>query len=192
MNKHIQKAIQILKKGGIAIFPTDTIFGIGCRLDNQEALKKLFKIRNRPEEKAVLAVVDSLEMAKKYVYIPRKVQSQLIDTFWPGPLTIVLPCKTKKVPPLARGGGKTLGVRQTNHPILLELIKAVGAPLVAPSANFAGEKSPKIFSDIDPKLIALVDFALDIPSGGQQASTVVDCSHRQWKILREGAVKVSI
>lgn len=188
----IQKAIEILRLGGVGIFPTDTVFGIGCRIDNQEALKRLFAIRNRPQEKAVLGVVDSLEMAKEYVTSSEEVQTKLIDNYWPGPLTIVLPAKLEKVPSLARGGGKTFGVRQTNHPVLLELIHGVGIPLAAPSANFAGELTPKSFSDIDKKLLSLVDFAIDLPSGGQQSSTVIDCTVSPWKILREGAIHITL
>lgn len=188
----LQQAIEKLNKGGVGIFPTDTVFGIGCRLDDDEALQRLFKIRNRPEEKAVLAVVDSVAMAEKYVTISEEVRLKLINKYWPGGLTIVLPCNTEKVPSIARGGGLTLGVRQTNHPVLLELLKQVGVPIVAPSANFAGEPTPKTFAEVDRNLIELVDFAIDLPSGGSMASTVIDCAQIPWKILREGAVKISI
>src|SRR5437879_4589431 len=124
MNTNLDKAIEILKSGGIGIFPTDTVYGIGCRLDNEDALKRLFTIRNRPEEKAVLAVVDSIGMAEEYLLpIPQAVRSELIDRYWPGGLTIILPCATDRVPSLARGGGATLGIRQTNHPILLQILK---------------------------------------------------------------------
>ena len=190
MNDQVQQAIKILKEGGIVIFPTDTVFGIGCRLDNEESLKRLFRIRNRPEEKAVLVVVDSVEMAKEYVAISKEVTSELINRYWPGGLTIVLPCNIEKIPSIARGGGSTLGVRQTNNPVLLELIYGAGVPLVAPSANFAGESTPKIFDDINKNLLALVDYAIDLPSGGNVASTVIDCSITPWKILRQGVVHI--
>lgn len=192
MNEQIQKAIKILQNGGVGIFPTDTVYGVGCRLDDEKALERLFKLRNRPEEKAVLAVVDSIEMAEKYVTISEEVHAKLIAKYWPGGLTIVLPCDTEKVPSLARGGGITLGVRQTNNPVLLELIKGIGVPLVAPSANFAGDPTPKIFNEISKELINLVDFAIDLPSGGSMASTVIDASVSPWKILRQGAVEVEL
>lgn len=192
MNNQLQQAIEKLKNVGVGIFPTDTVYGIGCRLDNEKALEKLFKIRNRPEEKAVLAVVDSVEMAEKYVNITDEVRSKLISKYWPGGLTIVLPCDLEKVPSIARGGGITLGVRQTNHPVLLELIKAVGVPIVAPSANFAGGATPKTFAEVDKKLVSLVDFAIDAKCGGNQPSTVIDCSIIPWKILRQGAVEINL
>lgn len=193
MNNLLSEKIKILQNGGIGIFPTDTVYGIGCRLDNEESLQRLFTIRNRPEEKAVLAVVDSIEMAQKYLLpISQDVRSQLMDRYWPGGLTIVLPCNTEEVPSIARGGGLTLGIRQTNHPILLEVIKALGVPLVAPSANFAGEPTPKTFEEVDRKLLRMVDCAIEGECGGSIASTVIDCSVSPWKILREGAVKIQL
>lgn len=192
MDTQIQKAAESLQNNGVGIFPTDTVYGIGCKLDDEKALQKLFKIRNRPEEKAVLAVVDSVEMAEKYVIISEEVKTKLIQKYWPGGLTIVLPCKTDTVPSLARGGGMTLGIRQTNHPVLLELLKKVGVPIVAPSANFAGKPTPKSFADVDKNLLSLVDFAIDGICGGNMASTVIDCTVNPWKILREGAVEVKL
>ena len=193
MNNTVFEAIEILKNGGIGIFPTDTVYGIGCRLDNEASLQKLFAIRNRPEEKAVLAVVDSIEMAREYLQpIPEDVKTKLMDTYWPGGLTIVMPCNTQKVPAIARGGGLTLGIRQTNHPILLEILKELRVPLVAPSANFAGEATPKTFTEVDKNLLALVDCAIDAPCGGDTPSTVIDCSVTPWKILRPGAVRLGV
>lgn len=191
MNTNIEQAQKILREGGIVIFPTDTVYGIGCRLDNEEALRKLFTIRNRPEEKAVLAVVDSVKMAEQYVAISEEVKEKLIKAYWPGGLTIVLPCYTEKIPAIARGGGVTLAVRQTGHPVLVELIQGVGVPIVAPSANFAGQPTPRKFEEIDPELKKLVDFVLDEPTGGNKPSTLIDCTVNPWKILRQGVVEVS-
>jgi len=188
-----QKAIDVLKNGGVVIFPTDTVYGIGCRLDNEEAVKRVFEIRNRPQEKAVLAVVGSISQTEEYLQpIPDDVRSKLIQKYWPGPLTIILPCKTEKVPSVARAGGNTLAVRQTNHPVLVQLIQEVGVPLVAPSANFAGEKTPTHFNELDPKLCSLVDYVLEGDCGGNKPSTIIDCSATPWKIVREGAVHIEL
>lgn len=193
MNPNIGEAIEVLKKGGIAVFPTDTVYGIGCRLDNEESLKRLFSIRNRPEEKAVLVVVDSVEMAQTYLQpIPEDVRRKLMNKYWPGGLTIVLPCKTNFVPSIARGGRLTLGVRQTNHSILLEILKELNVPLVAPSANFAGDVTPKTFEEVNKQLLGMVDVAIKGECGGDMSSTVIDCSVNPWKILREGAVDVKL
>jgi L-threonylcarbamoyladenylate synthase len=192
MHLQIQKASNILQNGGVVIFPTDTVYGIGCRLDDEEAIKRVYKIRNRPEEKAVLAVVDSVTMAKEYVQISKDVHSQLIEKYWPGGLTIILPCNVDKVPSSARAGGATLAVRQTNHPVLVQLIKESGVPIIAPSANFAGEKTPTSFTELDPKLCSLVDYVVEGECGGNMPSTIIDCSVKPWKIMREGAVKIDL
>src|SRR3990167_6731761 len=102
-----QKALEVLKDGGIVIFPTDTAFGIGCRIDNEKSIERLFKIRNRPENMAVPVLVNSVEMAKQYLMpITHDVQKKLIKVYWPGALTIVLPCRTDNVPSLVRGMGE--------------------------------------------------------------------------------------
>jgi L-threonylcarbamoyladenylate synthase len=184
-------AIKILKNGGVGIFPTDTVYGIGCRIDAEEAVKKVFSIRNRPEEKAVLVVIDSIEMAEKYLLPIQKEVKELMEKYWPGGLTIILPCNTEKVPAVVRGGGPTLGVRQTNHPVLLNILKEIQVPLIAPSANFAGSPTPTTFEEIDKKLLGMVDCVIDSPSGGSIASTIINCSVSPWAILRQGAVTIA-
>lgn len=193
MHESIQKAIEILQNGGVVIFPTDTVYGVGCRLDNPQAIEKVYKIRNRPQEKAVLAVVDSVVMAEKYLQpIPEVVRSKLLEKYWPGGLTVVLPCKTEVVPSIARAGGETLAVRQTSHPVLSKIISEVGVPLIAPSANFSGEKTPVSFEALDPKFTALADYVLEGQCGGDKPSTIIDCSVTPWRIIREGAVNVEL
>src|SRR3989344_181169 len=103
MNKNITKAISILKTGGIVIFPTDTAFGIGCRIDDEKAVKRLFTIRKRPVAKAVPVLVSSINMAKEYVDNLDLKVLELMKKYWPGGLTIVLSSQTKNVVPLVRG-----------------------------------------------------------------------------------------
>src|SRR3972149_7652401 len=103
MNKQIEKAVEVLNKGGIVIFPTDTAFGIGCRIDNEEAVKRLFSIRKRPAFMATPVLVNGLEMAQKYLKkIPEEVISNLIKPYWPGALTIVLQSRIDMVLELVR------------------------------------------------------------------------------------------
>lgn len=192
MDGSMQKAIEILQKGGVVIFPTDTAFGIGCRMDDEKAVKRLFDIRKRPKEQATPVLVSSMDMAQDYLEpIPLNVQD-LMKQYWPGALTIVLPCKIEKVPSLVRGGGTTLGVRMPSHEAALELIEGVGVPILGPSANFHGEKTPYMFSDLNPELIKLVDFVVPGETSSlKQPSTVIDCSVKPWRILRQGAIKIS-
>jgi L-threonylcarbamoyladenylate synthase len=191
MTEQILQAIKVLKTGGIVIFPTDTAFGIGCRIDDEKAIKKLFQTRKRPQTQATPVLVSNIEMAQRYLQpIPNDVKEKLIDKYWPGALTVVLPCLIDKVPNLVRGGSQTLGVRMPNHEIALKIIEGVGVPILGPSANFHGEKTPYAFEDLDPELIKLVDYVVPGECSVKQASTVIDCSVNPWKVIRQGVIEV--
>jgi L-threonylcarbamoyladenylate synthase len=193
MNEQIEQAVRILNQGGIIIFPTDTAFGIGCRIDNEKTIERLFKIRKRPVTQPTPIQVNGLDMVKEYVTeIPEEVIKKLIKPFWPGALTIVLKAKIDKVPLLVRGGTETVGVRMSNHPIMLELIDKVGVSIVAPSANFHGEDTPYNFRDLNPDLVKLVDYVIDGKCSVKQLSTVINCTKTPWEILRRGAIEVKI
>lgn len=192
MNNDLEKAVKILKNGGIVIFPTDTAFGIGCRIDNEEAVQRLFEIRKRPKEKAVPVLASSIEMVEKYVEPFDWEIRNLMDKYWPGALTLVLNCKTEKVPSLLRGGGKTIGIRIPDNASITEIINRVGVPILGPSANFSGEKTPFEFLDLDPELLSKVDFVLHGECRLKKPSTVLDVSVKPWSIIREGAVKISV
>ncbi len=192
MNK-IEEAVKILNNGGIIIFPTDTAFGIGCRIDRPSAIKKLFKIRKRPLSQAMPVLVGNIEMAKEYADdISGDVLEKLIKIYWPGALTVILPPKKEKVDILVRGGGETVGLRMPDNKEILEVIQKVGVPILGPSANFHGGKTPYILKDLDKNLIKLVDFVLDGECSLKNASTVIDCTVSPWKVLRKGAIDIKI
>ncbi len=187
MKRDIQQAIKILRQGGIVVFPTDTAFGIGCRIDNPDAIRRLFLLRKRPINQAVPVLVDTLNLAQDFLLpIPKEVISKLVEPYWPGALTIILPCRVEKVPTLVRGGGKTIGVRIPSHTTTCAIIRELGIPILGPSANFSGEQTPYYFKDLDRKLISKVDFVMPGECIIKEASTVIDCSTKPWKILRNG------
>lgn len=188
----LDKAIEVIREGGIVIFPTDTAFGIGCRMDDEKAVAKLFKIKKRPPTQAVPVLFDSLSRVEEYVLPFDTNIKRLMKKYWPGGLTIVLACKVSKVPVLVRGGGKTLGVRIPNHSTAMQLIKGADVPILAPSANFHGGKTPYIFGELDKALIKLVDFVVEGETKGSLSSTVVDCSKRPWEIIRQGAILLDL
>ena len=191
MEQQLKEAIRILREGGIVIFPTDTAFGVGCRIDAGKAVKRLFAIRNRPETQATPVLIDTVKMAQDYVEpISQSVIDKLIEPYWPGALTIVLPCQEEKVPSLVRGGGKTLGVRIPNHKTTRAIIRGLGIPVLGPSANFHGEETPYRRHDLDPEFVKKVDFVLQGECTVKRASTVIDCSVKPWKIIRRGAIKL--
>jgi L-threonylcarbamoyladenylate synthase len=193
MNKQIEDAVRVLNQGGIVIFPTDTAFGIGCRIDNEKAVQKLFEIRKRPLSQPIPVLVNGIEMTQSYVTeIPAEVRKKLVNPFWPGALTIILNANMHRVSSLVTGGGKTVGVRMPNHPVILDIITKVGVPVLGPSANFHGESTPFEFKDLSRELISLVDYVIEGECSVRETSTVVDCTKTPWEILRQGAVTVKM
>lgn len=193
MEKDIKKTLEILREGGIVIFPTDTAFGIGCRIDDEKAIQRLFSIRKRPITQATPVLVDTVKMVRDYVeFIPQEVIDKLIEPYWPGALTIVLQSRINKVPSLVRGGSATVGVRIPNHPAPRSIIRQLGVPILGPSANFHGEPTPYKFEDLNKELVKLVDYVLPGTCSICQPSTVIDCTQTPWKVLREGVLKLKV
>ena len=192
MTREIKEAIKVLKQGGIVIYPTDTAFGIGCRMDDEEAVKKLFSVRKRPNSQAVPLLCDSIGMVISYVTaVPETVEKELMLKYWPGALTIVLPANIEKIPGLVRGGGVTIGMRIPSHEVPLSLISGLGVPLIGTSANFHGEPTPYKFADLNPMLYNLVDYVIPGTTSIGKESTVIDCSQEVWEIKRQGAIHIT-
>lgn len=187
----ITKAVKILMQGGIIIFPTDTAFGIGCRISSHKSITKLFQIRKRPLTQAPPILVDSKEMSLKYFRSPITDNVRLLmDKFWPGALTIVYNRGVNIDDPLILGEGEKVGIRMPNHKTTLNIIEKLGEPVLGPSANFHGEATPFTYNEINPELIRLVDFVIHGRCKIKKASTVVDCSSPEFKIIRQGAIHI--
>ncbi|MEK7518223.1 MAG: L-threonylcarbamoyladenylate synthase [Patescibacteria group bacterium] len=184
------EAIEVLKRGGIVIFPTDTVYGIGCRMDASESVKRIFDIKRRNYHKPLLALVDSMEMAEEYVSIPKKVREKVLNVYWPGGLTVILKCNLRKVPMIVRSGADTLAVRLPNHDDIRNIIKQVGVPILATSANFSGDTTPYSISEINKELLSKADFVLGGECTFRKQSTVLDCTVEPWRIVRQGGVKI--
>ncbi|OGD86759.1 threonylcarbamoyl-AMP synthase [Candidatus Curtissbacteria bacterium RBG_16_39_7] len=190
VGEDLKRVIQILKAGGIVIIPADTVFIPACRMDKTDTIKRLYKIKKRSKNQPTLVLVNSVSMAKKYVAIT-EAANKLIKKFWPGPLTIIFPAK-KNVPKEIQGGNGTLGVRYPNYPFILKAIKAVGVPILAPSANFKGKLPPKRFKDLDKDFIKLADYVFKGKCKIGKESTVVDATVIPPNVLREGAIKLDL
>lgn len=190
MQETLRKAIEIVRSGGIIIYPTDTAWGIGCRIDSKESVDRLFKIRHRPLSQATPLLVSSITMALAYYSRPSTIVRRLMERYWPGGLTIVAPCKTHIIYSPIRGAGKTIGLRMPDHRIPLAVIRGVGVPIIGCSANFSGQRTAHNLEDLDSGLVALVDMVVPGKCRGKIASTVVDCSIEPYTILRRGAVKL--
>jgi L-threonylcarbamoyladenylate synthase len=190
MDSHIDKAVKVLTDGGIVIFPTDTAFGIGCRMDRRDSVDRLFALRKRPITQATPVLVSSVEMALQYYVHPDDTVKRLMKTYWPGAVTIVAPCDISRVYEMVRGGTETLGLRMPNNKNLLEIITRVGIPILGPSANFHGELTPFSLNEVHPELKRSVDYVLPGICTLKQPSTVVSVEHGTISIIRDGAINV--
>lgn len=190
IDEHIQHAISVLKSGGIVIYPTDTAFGIGCRIDSTDSVDRLFALRKRPLTQATPVLVDSQDMALSYYDSPDDIVRRLMQRYWPGALTIIARCKKNLIHSPIRGGGNTVGLRMPDHETALSLIRGVGVPILGPSANFHGSPTPYSFTEVDPELIKLVDYV--VPGAGKagNVSTVIDTTTVPATIIRQGAAVI--
>ena len=187
-----EKAIDIFRNGGIVIFPTDTAYGIGCRMDNESSVRKVFDIKKRSLDNALLILVDSIEMAEEYVEIPEGVRERLVNKHWPGGLSLFLKCKAGKVPGIVTANTSILAVRWPKHKTIVDIIRKLGIPIIATSANISGEKTPYSLDQVDPRILDQVDYVIEGECTYKKESTIVDTTVTSWKIVREGAVKVYI
>jgi len=187
----IRRAVEVLQRGGIVIYPTDTAYGIGCRIDSPESVDRLFALRERATTKATPVLVDSHDMALAYFVKPNYIVRRLMKAHWPGALTIVSECDRNQIYSPIRGGGSTIGLRMPNHTMALRIIRGVGVPILGTSANFSGGQTPFIAEALDPNLVKQVDMVVPGTCGGGSVSTVVDCTKTPAVILRQGAVALS-
>jgi L-threonylcarbamoyladenylate synthase len=181
-------AIQSLKDGDPVAFPTETVYGLGACVFQESSVRKIFEIKGRPSDNPLIAHIASLDEA---FLLGEQIHHSffiLAEAFWPGPLTIVVN-KHSNVPDLVSAGHPTIAIRMPSHPVAIELIKGVGTPLVAPSANLSGKPSPTRATDVLNDLEGRVRYIID---GGQCMigieSTVISLVHQQPTILRPGKV----
>lgn len=185
----IKRAAEILKTGGLIIYPTDTAYGLGANALDEMAIRKVYEVKGRDFSKPTHVVARDWKMIEELTET-NELAKKLYDKFLPGPLTIILP-KKKIVPDILTANLPTLGVRIPNNSITQLLSKSVSFPYTTPSANKSGGKTPYSIEDVKKELdISKIDLILDagklpeVPS-----STIVDLSVPTPKILREGPIK---
>jgi len=184
----LHEAAALLKQGEVVAFPTETVYGLGANALNPVACSRIFEIKGRPADNPLIAHVASVEDAKKIASQWTEQAEVCAKTFWPGPLTMVLP-KQEIVPYIVSGGLDTVAIRMPSHPVALELIQLAGFPLAAPSANISGKPSPTeashVWHDLKGKIPMLID-AGKCEVGLE--STVLDLSGKKPTILRPGGI----
>jgi L-threonylcarbamoyladenylate synthase len=186
----IIRAAAIIRAGGVAVFPTETVYGIGADIRCPEAVSRVFALKKRDPSQPLMVHCASFVQLHGYVVdIPHWVQP-LVNRFWPGPLALVFRC-SENVPPAVTGGGQTVGIRMVAHPAARDLLEELGAPIAGTSANLHGEPSTSLFGSVNPALLGQVDVALDAGLCGKDLpSTVLDVTCRPAHVVRVGAVSV--
>lgn len=184
----IAEAAALIKAGDVVAFPTETVYGLGANALDGKAVAGIFAAKNRPSFNPVIVHVANRDDAAKYVEVDARARG-LMDTFWPGPLTLILPKKGSVVSDLVSAGLSSIAIRMPNHPVALQLIEAAGVPIAAPSANASGEPSATTPRHVQESLQDRVPLIL---AGGAcdvgLESTVLDLTGDEPVIVRPGAI----
>ncbi len=156
----IKKAANIIKSGGLVAFPTETVYGLGADGLNPIAAAKIFEAKKRPSFNPLILHISKIEQLKEIGECKNPAIEKLVDKFFPGPLTLVIP-KKEIVPDIITAGNETVAVRMPDHPVALELIESAGTPIAAPSANVFGQLSPTdaqhVINQLGDKIDAVID-----------------------------------
>ena len=190
VGRAVEVAAETLRRGGVTVYPTDTLYGLGADSCNASAVEKLFRIKNRESVKPISSIVSDLDMAGRYVHGTPQAKA-LAEAFLPGPLTLILKRK-EGIPNAAAGGADTFGIRIPDNEFCLRLAASLGGPYTATSANASGKETEPSVERILEQLgdrTTLIELVID---GGalksRTPSTVVDASGEEVRILREGAI----
>jgi L-threonylcarbamoyladenylate synthase len=160
LKEEVNKALKVVQDGGIILYPTDTIWGIGCDATNTEAVKKIFALKQREESKSMIILLDIDNKLQSYVSEVPDIAYDLIE-YAENPLTLVMP-GAKNISPALIAADGSVGIRVTSHPFCQQLIQRLRKPLVSTSANISGQPSPEYFSKISQDIIDGVDYVVDI------------------------------
>ncbi|MCD8741718.1 threonylcarbamoyl-AMP synthase [Mucilaginibacter roseus] len=160
LKDEVAKALKVIQDGGIILYPTDTIWGIGCDATNTEAVKKIFALKQREEAKSMIILLDTDNKLQSYVREVPDIAYDLIE-FAENPLTLVMP-GAKNISEALIAADGSVGIRVAKHPFCEQLIQRLRKPLVSTSANISGEPSPQNFGEISQEIIEGVDYVVDI------------------------------
>ena len=184
----IQHAGTIIKRGGIIVFPTRCLYGLGADAFNAEAVDRVFKIKQRPSQKPILVLIDRRIQLERLVSHISKAASRIMDHFWPGGVTLVFEAGDTVPHHLTAGTGK-IGIRLPGHPVAAALVGSLGRPLTGTSANLSAKPGCRRIGDLEPQLAQQLDAVLDAGAlKGGNGSTVVDVTAGIPRILREGEI----
>jgi L-threonylcarbamoyladenylate synthase len=184
----IEKAVETLREGGLVVFPTETVYGLGANASNPAAVRKIFEVKGRPPDHPVIVHLDHQRYLHRWVSSMPAAAERLAAMFWPGPLTLILP-KGENVNDIVTGGQNSIGVRIPSHPMAQQLLTAFGGGIAAPSANRYGRLSATKPEHVRDELGDAVQVILDggdAPIGLE--STIVSCLDNEVRLLRPGFI----
>lgn len=185
----ISKALDTLSHGGIILSPTDTVWGLVCDFESAEAISRVFEIK-KGKPRPVVVLCDNFHCLDQIEIQFTPIAKKIAGCFWPGPVTLVLKSNSRRISCVS-GENNTIGVRIPDCVDLKELIRGFGKPLAATSANYIGQKPPRLQSEIPGDIISKVGFTWGFkitPSG--VASTVIDCTSAKLIIIRQGEISL--
>jgi len=186
----IAAAAAVVEAGGLVAFPTESFYGLGADALDSDAVARVFEVKGRPEHKALLVLVDSIDMAAGLAARVSDGARALMARYWPGALTLVLEA-ADRVPAGLTGGGSTIGVRMPGHAVARALVRSAGRPITAPSANPSEAPPALTAAAVREYFEGRVELILDGgPTAGGAGSTVADCTVWPPRILRQGPVIV--
>jgi L-threonylcarbamoyladenylate synthase len=184
----VHRAVELLRAGEVVALPTETVYGLAANALDPEAVARIYEVKGRPAHNPIICHVASSVLARRCVADWPSLAEQLARSFWPGPLTLVLP-RAAEIPEIVTAGGPTVGVRWPGHPFMQAVIAACGFPLAAPSANLSNQLSPTNADHVRKQLGGRIRLIVD---GGQSQvgieSTVVDVSGATPRLLRPGMI----
>lgn len=185
-----RRAVDMLREGAVVVFPTDTVYGVGCRIDHAAAVRRIFELKGRGMQEPLPVLLAEPGQLDEYGRNITPTARRLARDFWPGGLTIVVQ-RSEAVPALVAGGGETIGLRVPNHALARALVRQLGVPIVGTSANRHGAPAPLTAQQVVFDFGDTVDLILD---GGRapigRESTVVDTTSDPMRVLRQGAVSI--
>jgi L-threonylcarbamoyladenylate synthase len=181
-----RKIASLFNEGAIILFPTDTVVGLGCRFDYGESISRIREIKGIKTENPFAVLISSLDDLDDLNVRKSRVFNRLVEKIWPGGLTVVLSSENNYP---CCGEGNTLGLRMPDNDFIRKIIKMVGKPIAATSANFHGISPPARIEDVDSRIAKKVDYVLELPVKGVGfPSTVVKIEAGEVRIIREGAI----
>ncbi|MBQ8131883.1 MAG: threonylcarbamoyl-AMP synthase [Bacilli bacterium] len=189
MNK--EELVKVLKKGGIAVIPTDTVYGIVCDALNEEAVDKVYQLKKRSYKKPMVILVSDMEMLKEYTKSLSRLEKKLYDTFAPGPLTVLVK-KADSIPEIVTSGLEDVGIRIPDDKDLQEAIAMLGHPIVATSANISSSETITRIELLEDSIRKNVDFIYDGGTIYRGASTIVREKDHMVEIVRNGDLTENI